>query len=70
MMGGTEFKRFKEDIRTRKLQEPIVTYEGKILDGRNRYKACKELDLTPTSNDTTEPIPLALCLVPTSTVAI
>jgi ParB family chromosome partitioning protein len=47
MMEGEEFKRFKEDIKTRKLQEPITIYEDKILDGRNRYKACKELYLTP-----------------------
>src|SRR5262249_36852400 len=43
LMVGDEFKRFKEDIRTRKQQEPILIYEGKILDGRNRYNACKEL---------------------------
>jgi hypothetical protein len=47
LMEGAEFKRFKEDIRTRKQQEPITIYEGKILDGRNRYRACKELKLTP-----------------------
>jgi hypothetical protein len=49
MMEGKEFERFKEDIKTRKLQEPIITYDGKILDGRNRYNACKELYLTPTT---------------------
>jgi hypothetical protein len=45
MMEGVEFKRFKEDIRTRKQQEHIILYQGKILDGRNRYQACKELGL-------------------------
>ena len=43
MMEGKEFEHFKADIRTRKLQEPITVYENKVLDGRNRYKACKDL---------------------------
>jgi hypothetical protein len=38
-----EFKELKEDIRKNKLQIPITTYEGKILDGRGRYNACVEL---------------------------
>ena len=45
LMKGDEFKRFKKDIRTNKLREQIIIYEGKILDGRNRYNACKELGL-------------------------
>ena len=38
-----EFKELKEDIRKNKLQISIMTYEGKILDGRGRYNACAEL---------------------------
>src|SRR6516225_3514586 len=45
LVKGEEFKQFKKDIKTNKLREPIVIYEGKILDGRNRYNACKELGL-------------------------
>jgi ParB/Sulfiredoxin domain len=47
LMTGDEFNRFKEDIKARKQQEPIIIYQEKILDGRNRYNACKELRLTP-----------------------
>jgi hypothetical protein len=35
-----EFKELVEDIAKNKLQTPIITYEGKILDGRGRYNAC------------------------------
>jgi hypothetical protein len=38
-----EFMELVEDIANNKLQVPITTYEGKILDGRGRYNACVEL---------------------------
>jgi len=43
MLPDDEFERLKEDIATNDLQEAIVLYKGQIVDGRNRYKACKEL---------------------------
>ena len=47
MMMADEFAAFKEDIRTNGQQEPIWTYEGQIIDGRNRFVACSELGLEP-----------------------
>lgn len=35
------------DIQKNGLTDPVVLYEGKILDGRNRYLACKKAGLQP-----------------------
>ena len=43
-MTEPEFAAFKEDIREHGQHEPITLYEGKILDGLHRYRACQELD--------------------------
>jgi len=46
-MTEPEFAAFKEDIREHGQREPITLYEGKILDGLHRYRACQELGLEP-----------------------
>lgn len=43
MMESDEFEKFKADIQANGLHDQIMIYEGKILDGRNRYRALKEL---------------------------
>lgn len=44
---GSEFDELRESIRTNGLREPIVLFEGLILDGRNRYRACQEAGVQP-----------------------
>ncbi len=41
LLVGEEFATFCESIK-HGLRLPIMLYQGKILDGRNRYRACKE----------------------------
>jgi len=47
MMPEADLNALAADIAGHGLQEPIVTYEGKILDGRNRYVACFMQDIEP-----------------------
>jgi len=46
-MSGYEFECLKSDIRENGQREPIITHDGLILDGGNRYRACLELDIKP-----------------------
>ena len=48
-LDGEAFDALVKDIDARDQQEPIWVYEGKILDGRNRYRACQILGRDPVS---------------------
>jgi hypothetical protein len=41
MMSEVELKALADDIEKNGLREPVELFQGKILDGRNRYLACK-----------------------------
>ena len=47
MMSPDEFESLKQDIRANGLRTPVLLYENKILDGRNRYAACREIGVKP-----------------------
>ncbi len=49
LMSEDEYQKLKYDIQIHGFDKslPIVLYEEKILDGRNRYKACMELGVEP-----------------------
>lgn len=44
-MPDDEYQRLKEDIRLHGQKEPIRVRGHDIIDGRSRYRACKELNL-------------------------
>lgn len=47
LIEGFEKEEFQRSIQRHGLMEPIVKYQGMILDGRNRYVACVDLGLDP-----------------------
>ena len=47
MMNEDEFVDLVTSIKQNGQREPIILYEDKIIDGRNRYTACKELRVEP-----------------------
>lgn len=49
MMGNKEHKELTKDIKQYGQQDPIILFEGRILDGRNRFKACKDAGVEPTT---------------------
>lgn len=44
-ISGDAYETLKEDIRINGILEPVYLFEGKIIDGRNRYRVAKELGL-------------------------
>lgn len=47
LIEGEEFDALCEDVQQHGLLEPITTYDGAIIDGRNRYRACKKTGIEP-----------------------
>jgi ParB-like nuclease domain len=47
LLEGDDFDSLVADIKTSGLIEPIVLFEGQILDGRNRYQACLKAGVEP-----------------------
>ena len=45
LLNGTRFEELVRDLQDHGLREPITLYEGMILDGRNRYRACRQLGI-------------------------
>lgn len=59
VLEGEEFDLLVEDIKKHGQQEPIITVGDEILDGVNRYRACRKLDREPVFEAYTGDDPLA-----------
>lgn len=59
---GAEFEALKADIATHGQHEPITVYEGQILDGGNRYRACVEAGIEPVLKEFTGIDPASFAL--------
>jgi N6-adenosine-specific RNA methylase IME4/ParB-like chromosome segregation protein Spo0J len=58
-MEGQELDALVADIAAHGLREPITLFEGRILDGRNRFLACQRADVEPRFTDYDGDDPLA-----------
>ena len=50
-MTNEEYEELKDDIKTHGLREPITLHEGKVIDGKHRYRACVELGIEPDTRE-------------------
>ena len=46
-MSDDELQKLTADIKAHGLHQPVVVYEGQILDGRHRFRACEALGIAP-----------------------
>src|SRR5438309_9146351 len=46
-LNGAAFDELRKDIQTKGVQQPVILYEGMILDGAQRFKAAREVGVEP-----------------------
>jgi hypothetical protein len=57
-LAGTDLNALAADIKANGLREAIWLYDGQILDGRNRFTACRQVQVEPSFRDYTGDDPL------------
>jgi ParB family chromosome partitioning protein len=62
MLEGKELEALRADMDANGQINKIILYQGKILDGRNRYVNCKILDIEPETIEYTGDDPIGLVL--------
>jgi ParB-like chromosome segregation protein Spo0J len=50
-ISDDDFGKLAADIKLNGLHQPIMRYQGKILDGNNRYRACELVKIAPKFTD-------------------
>jgi hypothetical protein len=49
LLEGPDYEALKADVAAHGPREPVSTYRGGVIDGRNRYRACLDLGREPRS---------------------
>ena len=65
LMSGEEYEGLIADIHRNGLREPISILNGQVIDGRNRYRACREAGVEPRfqeSNGHSSPVDFVLSM--------
>src|SRR5579872_6712899 len=47
LLEGADYESLKDDIKEHGQRLSIMTFKGQILDGRNRYRCCRDLGIEP-----------------------
>jgi len=55
MMSDAELNELRDDIKAHGQRHPIIVFGGQILDGRNRYEACRRAEVEPRLEHWNEP---------------
>lgn len=68
-MSADELENLTADIKAHGLHQPVVVYEGQILDGRHRFKACEAAGVAPRFTEFTGDDAAAIALVYSANLA-
>ncbi len=68
LLDGDDFDGLVADIKANGLRQVITLYQGKILDGRNRFLACQKANVSPKYHKFQGDDDAALALVVSSNV--
>jgi DNA repair exonuclease SbcCD ATPase subunit len=61
-MSAEDFQALKDDIEVNGQREPIMLFDGMVLDGWHRYRACIDLGIKPQQFTFTDKDPVAFVL--------